>query len=278
MNNFILDARIDKLQFTDSSHIVKSAVLRKLLRLPPITKNPVLIKDISLQIKQGEIVSFVGSSGAGKTTFLRVLAGLETEYTGQVIFDASIVTKPSRNTQVVFQDSKLLPWLNVRNNIAFAVENLSKSDRESRISEWLERADLTHLVKAFPKNLSGGEESRVAFVRVFIEPPQLLLLDEPFRALDPVTKFDLQDHFLQFVSEKKLTALIVSHSIDDAVYLSDRVIVLGRNPLHIHDTFAVTQTRPRVRGDVSLTGISVAVAESLRRSMETKNTGGLGVL
>lgn len=259
-----LQATITKMQFKDDPHIVRHEGLRRLLCLKPIAQHPVLIEGLSLKVSQGEVVSLVGTSGAGKTQLLRVLAGLERRFEGQVLLDSQPVTQPSRRIQVVFQDNRLLPWLNVRRNIAFAAENLKRVERAPLVKEWIKKARLESKEEAYPKNLSGGEESRVAFARVFIEPPQVLLLDEPFRALDVLTKQGLQDELLRFITEWNTTVVLVSHSVEDAVLLSDRVVVLKRNPLRIHKEFSVNHARPRKRGDVGLFAVTTQVNEALR--------------
>jgi sulfonate transport system ATP-binding protein len=258
-----LHAKIKKMQFTDDARIVRNERLRTLLRLKPMKKHPVLIEDLELNVSEGEVVALVGTSGAGKTTLLRILAGLENRFTGDVHLNSHQVTKPSRAIQVVFQDNRLLPWFSVRRNIAFAAENFERSERIQRINRWLKMVNLESHEKVIPKNLSGGEESRVAFARVFIEPPKVLLLDEPFRALDAMTKHGLQDELLAFIAENKTTVILVSHSVDDAVFVSDRVIVLKSDPLRVHQEFPINKDRPRMRGDSELVSIATQVTQSL---------------
>ncbi|MBP7949399.1 MAG: ATP-binding cassette domain-containing protein [Verrucomicrobiales bacterium] len=261
-----LHARVEKMQFTDDAHIVRHEGLRRLLLLKPMKKHPVLIENVELKVAESEVVALVGASGAGKTTLLRIMAGLESRFAGHVSLDSQPVTKPSRKIQVVFQDNRLLPWFNVRRNIAFAAEDLEKADRVEHVNKWVKKVGLDSRAKAIPKNLSGGEESRVAFARVFIEPPKALLLDEPFRALDAMTKYGLQAELLEFIAENGTTVVFVSHSIDDAVLLSDRVIVLKRDPLAIHQEFVVSQTRPRGREDAGLVSVSTQVYQALNEA------------
>jgi sulfonate transport system ATP-binding protein len=263
-----LEIKVDRMQFTDHPHIVRRPWLRRALGLRPITPHPGLIQDLTFGASAGEIVSIVGPTGAGKTTVLRMLAGLERRFEGRVLLDGTLVTAPGRRVQVVFQDNRLLPWLTVRQNIEFAAENLPSHLRRQRVDEWLALVGLESRADSFPKSLSGGEESRVAFARVFIEPPDVLLLDEPFRALDAVTKFELQDKLLESIFKNRTTAILVSHSIDDAVYMSDRVLVLSTKPMSSYREFAVVQARPRSRGSAELAVVSSQIATALRESVK----------
>jgi len=264
MMNF--EASIERMQFSDTPHTLQSPKLRKLFRLQPIKQNPVLIQDLTLKAARGEIISLVGESGAGKTTLLRILAGLETQFVGHVKLGGECVKRPSRRIQIVFQDNKLLPWLNVEGNVAFAIANDDRTTREEKTRAWLKKVGLSDKAKALPKNLAGGEASRVAFARTFVDPPTILLLDEPFRALDAIIKLELQDELLAFARLLSTTVLLVSHSIDDAVFLGDRVIVLAKDPLRIFREFQVPSSRPRERGDSALVTLSTQVLEALRES------------
>ena len=265
-----LDAYIQKMQFKDNGHIVKNPTFRKCLGLTPIKHHPILIENLKLQLSKGQIVSLIGTSGAGKTTLLRILAGLETRFDGEVNFDSNRVTRPSRKIQIVFQDNRLFPWLNSHHNIAFATKKLDRKARAEHTKKLLNGIGLSNRAKAFSKDLSGGEESRVALARAFADPPELLLLDEPFRALDAVIKNDLQEKLLNFLERKKTTVVLVSHSIEDAVLMSDRVIVLSHNPLGIHREFQITNPRPRMRDDAELVKISTQVFSALKETDKAK--------
>jgi len=260
------EASIENMQFSDAPHTALNPTLRKLFRLQPIKQHRVLIHYLTLNAAKGEVISLVGESGAGKTTLLRILAGLETQFVGHVNLDGECVKRPSRRIQVVFQDNCLLPWLNVEGNVAFAITNDDRTTREEKTRVWLEKVGLSDKAKALPKNLSGGEESRVAFARAFVEPPTILLLDEPFRALDAITTLELQDELLTFAREFSTTVLLVSHSIDDAVFLGDKVIVLTKNPMRVFREFQVPSGRPRKRGDSALVTLSTRVIEALRET------------
>ncbi len=268
-----LEVKIDKMQYSDTPHFVQNRGLRKFLGLAPIKKNRVLIEDLAIHVEKEEVISFVGPSGVGKSTLLRILAGLETRFDGNVNLGGKSIKSPSRRIQVVFQDNCLLPWLDVEGNIAFAIRDGDHTTREQKTREWVENVRLSDKAKAFPKTLSGGEASRVAFARVFIAPPEVLLLDEPFRAVDTITKEGLQDLLIQFADKPNTTIVLVSHSIDDAVFLSDRVIALAGSPptpttpacpLHILEEFPVTLTRPRERKNKEIFELAERVKEKLR--------------
>jgi ABC-type nitrate/sulfonate/bicarbonate transport system ATPase subunit len=259
-----LDLAIEKMQFVDSAHFVKNRTVRGLLRLPSIEPHPVLIEDLHIHVEKEEIVSLVGPSGVGKSTLLRILAGLETQFEGHVTLEGEIIRSPGRRIQVVFQDNCLLPWLDVEGNIAFALKDSDRATCTQKTKAWLDKVGLNDKAKDFPKTLSGGQASRAAFARAFIAPPEVLLLDEPFRAVDTITKEGLQDLLIQFADEPNTTIVLVSHSIDDAIFLSDRVIALAGSPLRILDEIPVTISRPRKRDDKGLFELALRVKGVLR--------------
>lgn len=259
-----LNVDIKKMQYTDPPHLVQNTLLRTLLGLPPIKGNCVVIEDLQIPIHKEEVISLVGPSGVGKTTLLRILAGLETRFEGRVALGDKPIKGPSRRIQVVFQDNCLLPWLDVEGNIAFAVKDGNAASRAQKATEWIKKVGLSEKAKAFPKTLSGGQASRVAFARAFIDPPEVLLLDEPFRALDTITKEGLQDLLIQFADEPNTTIVLVSHSIDDAVFLSDRVIALAGSPLRILEEFPIALPRPRKRDDKDIFELALKVKGALR--------------
>jgi len=189
---------------------------------------------------------------------------LETRFDGKVSLLGEAITSPSRSIQVVFQDNCLLPWLDVEGNIAFAIKDEDQAKRKQLTMHWMDKVRLRDKANAFPKTLSGGEASRVAFARAFIAPPEVLLLDEPFRALDTITKEVLQDLLIEFADEPNTTIILVSHSIDDAVFLSDRVIVLGGSPLRILEEFPVALPRPRKRDNTEIFKLAERVKKRLR--------------
>lgn len=167
---------------------------------------------------------------------------------------------------MVFQDNCLLPWRTVEGNISFAVRKEDLASHSSKTAEWINKVGLIEKAKDFPKTLSGGQASRVAFARSFIAPPEVLLLDEPFRALDTITKEGLQDLLIEFADAPNTTIILVSHSIDDAVFLSDRVIALAGPPLHILEEFEIPLPRPRRREDKKIFELASNVKLALRNA------------
>ena len=223
-----------------------------MLRINHISKQfgPVVALDtIDVHVRSGEIVTLVGTSGCGKSTLLRIVAGLDTPTKGQVLIDEEPITAPHPAVGVIFQEPRLMPWLTVRQNVQFGIAGLSTSEQEQRTAAVLERVGLTAFAEALPRQLSGGMAQRVAIARALVAQPSLLLLDEPFSALDPFTKMKLQDHLLEIWSYDKPTLLLVTHDIEEALVLSDRVVVLRGHPGRIHQTLTVDLPRPRRRTD-----------------------------
>jgi len=187
------------------------------------------LHDVSLDIERGGFVSIIGPSGCGKSTLLRIIGGLETEYDGQALFNGDAITGPGRERGFVFQDHRLLPWYSVRDNIRFALPRERKHD-EDLIQHNIDIVGLTGFEDALPKELSGGMAQRVAIARALANRPRILLLDEPFGALDAITKIKLQDQLLKVWQTEHVTMVIVTHDIDEAVYLGQRVVVMKPHP------------------------------------------------
>ena len=207
----------------------------------------VALHDVSLQVAPGEIVALVGASGCGKSTLLRIAAGLEAPSTGRVLIDGAPVAGPHPGVGVIFQEPRLLPWLTVRQNVEFGIADLPKAERAERGAAALARVGLTDFAEAWPRQLSGGMAQRAAIARALVARPGVLLLDEPFSALDPFTKMDLQDHLLAIWADDRPTLVLVTHDLEEALVLADRVVVLRSRPGRIHRTFAVDLPRPRRR-------------------------------
>jgi nitrate/nitrite transport system ATP-binding protein len=215
----------------------------------------VALKNIELEIKQGEFLSLIGHSGCGKSTLLNMLAGLDRATAGGVILEGREITEPGPDRMVVFQNYSLLPWLSVRENIALAVDEVySKQpvgERKSIIEHHIELVGLTHAAKKRPGELSGGMKQRVAIARALAIRPKLLLLDEPFGALDALTRGGLQEQLMHICEESKVTAVMVTHDVDEALLLSDRVVMLTNGPeSQIGQILTVDLPRPRQRMEV----------------------------
>lgn len=212
-------------------------------------KNSIL-SDINLEIKLGEFVSLIGHSGCGKSTLLNIVAGLEKPTRGSVEVDAQVVRRPGPDRMIVFQNYSLLPWLSAWDNVALAVNKTmshkSKAERHRIISQHLEMVGLKDAVRKKPGQLSGGMKQRVALARALATQPKLLLLDEPFGALDALTRGSLQVELMQICNKYHITTIMVTHDVDEALLLSDRVVMLKNGPsATIGQILEVPFARPR---------------------------------
>ncbi|MCJ2056947.1 ABC transporter ATP-binding protein [Methylobacterium sp. J-048] len=203
------------------------------------------LSGISLSVRPGEIVALIGGSGCGKTTLLRLIAGLDHASRGTVQVDGETIREPHPNVGVVFQEARLLPWLNVAGNVGFGLAGLPRSERRARVARALERIGLAEHGGRWPRELSGGQQQRVAIARAFVTHPRVLLLDEPFSALDAFTRRDLHDQLLGLWGETKPTILLVTHDVGEAVTLADRVVVMRPRPGRLDETIDIGLARPR---------------------------------
>ncbi|HEY0525901.1 MAG TPA: ABC transporter ATP-binding protein [Stellaceae bacterium] len=208
------------------------------------------VADIDLTVERGEIVALVGTSGCGKSTLLRMVGGLETPSAGTIDLDGRPVAGPRPDVGFVFQEPRLMPWLSVRDNVAFGLGKLSRAERASLADAALDRVGLAASAEALPRELSGGMAQRVALARALVTRPSVMLLDEPFSALDAFTRMSLQDHLLEIWRDDRPTMLFVTHDIEEALMLADRVVVMLGRPGRIHRDEPVDLTRPRRRTDV----------------------------
>lgn len=207
------------------------------------------LESVDLTVNKTEIVSLIGTSGCGKSTLLRIIAGLDFPNCGTVRIDEQIITKPHSDISIIFQEARLMPWLTVWENIQFGLQHLPKTQRNLLTGEIIAKVGLTEFAKALPRQLSGGMAQRVAIARALVTNPSILLLDEPFSALDAFTRLSLQDHLLEIWSYAQPTLILVTHDVEEAVMLSDRVIVMRSNPGRIHQEFVIDLPRPRKRTD-----------------------------
>ncbi|WP_082234891.1 ABC transporter ATP-binding protein [Halobacillus massiliensis] len=208
------------------------------------------LQNISLNIEDGEFVCLVGPSGCGKTTLLRILADLETPSTGDFTIATGNQDRPLQS--MVFQERGVIPWLTVEENVAFGLKmrHLPKKVIKERTDYYLEKVGLTNFAKLYPKELSGGMKQRVSIARAFANDPEILLMDEPFAALDEQNKFILQEELLNIWSETKKTVLFITHSIDEALLLSDRILLMTSQPGRIIDEKVIDLPRPRTMEQV----------------------------
>lgn len=210
------------------------------------------LNEVDLTLHSGEFVSLVGPSGCGKSTILRLIAGLIVPTTGTVSVDGKPVTKPSPERGMVFQKPTLFPWLTVEKNIAFSLRMQGKlKGNEDRIQQMLDVIGLEAFKDDYPDQLSGGMAQRVALVRSLINEPDILLLDEPLGALDAFTRMNMQDEILKIWYEKKQLAIMVTHDVDEAIYMGTRVLVMDANPGRIVEDIHIDQTYPRDRSSAS---------------------------
>ncbi len=203
------------------------------------------IKNISLDIEDGEFVCILGPSGCGKTTLLRILAGLETPSTGDIQIHQSESEKPLQS--MVFQERGVIPWMTVEENVAFGLKmrHLPKKEIKERSDYYIKKVGLEKFAKLYPKELSGGMKQRVSIARAFANDPEILLMDEPFAALDEQNKFILQEELLNIWAETKKTVLFITHSIDEAMLLSDRILLMSSQPGQIVKEKKIDLPRPR---------------------------------
>jgi NitT/TauT family transport system ATP-binding protein len=208
------------------------------------------LRDIDLTVAAGEFVAIVGRSGCGKSTLLRLVAGLLPPTSGQIVVDGQVVTRPRRDLAMVFQKPALLPWRTVLDNILLPAELLGRRRRDYRLRalELLEMVDLAGFARRHPHELSGGMQQRVALCRSLLTRPRAMLMDEPFSALDALTREELSVQLQRIHMERATTILFVTHSIDEAVLLADRVVVLTPRPGRVKQIIDVDIPRPRTLG------------------------------
>ncbi len=205
------------------------------------------VEEASFTIAPGEFVALVGPSGCGKSTMLRAIAGLDTEYTGEIRADDRLIQGPDLSRGIIFQEPRLFPWLTLAQNVGFGLR-LAPSQRTERVSQLIELVGLTGFERHYPHQLSGGMAQRVAIARALAPNPKVLLLDEPFSALDAFTRIRLQDELQKIWSTHRITTMLVTHDIDEAIALSQRVLVMTARPGQIANTFTIDLPYPRNRG------------------------------
>lgn len=209
----------------------------------------VALSDINLDVADEEFVCFIGPSGCGKTTLLRITAGLEKPDSGTLTVNNEPIKGPGPNRGMVFQEYSLFPWRTVLKNITFSLEmkKIPKSEREKISREFLELVGLSKFADSYPHELSGGMKQRVAIARALVNDPDVLLMDEPFGAVDAQTRNRLQHELLNIWEKKKKTVLFITHSVDEAVFLADKVVVFTARPGRIKEVFSIDLPRPRER-------------------------------
>jgi NitT/TauT family transport system ATP-binding protein len=205
------------------------------------------LKDASLSIRQGEFVTLIGASGCGKSTLLRIIAGFEKPSAGTALMWGKPIDEPEPQRGMVFQDYALFPWLTVRDNIAFGPTSrgVPKAQARETVGRFIDMVGLARFADAYPHQLSGGMRQRVAIARVLANDAEVVLMDEPFGALDAMTRERLQEELLEIWARTKLTVVFVTHAIEEAIFLADRVVVMTPGPGRIESDNALTLPRPR---------------------------------
>ena len=225
------------------------------------------LRDIQVRANEGEIVAILGGSGCGKTTLLRLVAGLDVPSGGSISVGGEPVNSTHPAISAVFQEPRLLPWLKVGANIAFGGQRLAAVERQRRTEALIERIGLAGYGARWPRDLSGGQSQRVAIARALIGHPGVLLLDEPFSALDPFTRASLHELVLGLWAELKPTILMVTHDVDEAVTLADRIVIMKPRPGRVHDSMGVDLPRPRDKLSSAFELMKRRVMRSIDRSL-----------
>ena len=249
------------------------------LTFKPKNRDPVTaLKDLTVEVAKGEFVSLVGPSGCGKSTFLNVLLGLLKPDAGEMRLNGKQITGPGQERAMVFQEFGLLPWRTVLANVELGLElkGVQASVRLERAMELIKMAGLAGFARHYPHELSGGMKQRVGLARALATDPEVLLMDEPFAALDAQTRDLMQTELLQIWDRAKKTVIFVTHSIEEAAYLSDRVIVISARPGRIKDVMKIALPRPRdyeMRLSAEFNNIKARIWVSLKEELVTKNNG-----
>lgn len=226
------------------------------------------LERFSAEIRIGEIVAIIGGSGCGKSTLLRAIAGLDRATSGNVTLDGAAILAPHAKIGIVFQEPRLLPWLSVAANIGFGLSDQPSAVRREAVARGLSRVGLADKADAWPRELSGGQAQRVAIARALVPQPEVLLLDEPFSALDAFTRRDLQDHLLDLWADTRPTLVLVTHDVDEAVVLADRIFVMRPRPGRLFAELDVNLARPRDRNSPLVENFKRLVLTALDRSLD----------
>jgi ABC-type nitrate/sulfonate/bicarbonate transport system ATPase subunit len=231
----------------------------------------VALYNISLAIRKNEFVSLLGPSGCGKTTLIRIIAGLLTADRGEVLVNSQVVNSPGRDRCMVFQQFGLLPWRTVVSNVEFGLEidGVPREERRALADKYLELVGLKGFENYYPHQISGGMQQRVGIARALSKKPEILLMDEPFGAVDAQTREQLQEELLKIWAQTETTVVFVTHSIDEAIYLSDRVVVMQARPGRIKEEVTVDLPRPRWEGDIKADPRFAQLRAHLRDSLRS---------
>ena len=224
-----------------------------------------VLQDIDLDIRPGEFISILGASGCGKSTLLRLIVGLDTDHQGTIVLDSQPVRGPGLERGIVFQDHRLFPWMTLQQNIALALKNhaLPAEEEQHLVAEHIELVGLRGFEHAYPHQLSGGMAQRAAIARALVNKPKVLLLDEPLGALDALTRVRLQQELQRIRERERCTVVMVTHDIEEALYLGDRVIVMDAHPGRIREDLPIDLAHPRERTPPALQILKQRLLEQL---------------
>jgi sulfonate transport system ATP-binding protein len=243
--------------------------IRNLSKSFIVDNNPLqILNNINLSVSSGAFVTIVGSSGCGKTTLLRIMLGLENHYTGEALIDGKQIIGPGTDRGIVFQDHRLLPWLTVGENVAFGLDKLKQKEKKLLVDEHLKLVGLNGFESAYPSQLSGGMAQRVAIARALANKPEILLLDEPLGALDALTRMYMQQELERLWLLEKITMIMVTHDIDEAIYLSDKVVIMSSRPGVIKKIIDVPLSRPRDRASSDFMRIKAEILQEFHLGTE----------
>lgn len=224
-----------------------------------------VLENLNLKVQKGEFAVIVGPSGCGKSTALRMFAGLDSPTTGDVLADQETITRPAPNRVMIFQEHALYPWLTIGDNVGFGLElnNVPKNERRKRVLEILEKVNLSGFEDYYPHQLSGGMRQRASIARALVMDPDVLLMDEPYGALDAITRLQMQNELIKLWQGSGKTVLLITHDIDEAIYLADRIFVMSSRPGRIVKELEPDLPRPRNRNGQRFVELRQEIMECL---------------
>jgi len=222
-----------------------------------------VLKNINLTVEKSEFICIVGGSGCGKSTLLRAIAGIEPSFEGSICIEGQKISFPRKDRGMVFQEHRLFPWLTAEDNVAYALNGITKAEKKKLAKSYLELVGLRGFEKSYPRQLSGGMAQRCCIARALVNQPSLLLLDEPFGALDTFTKMQMQNELLAIKKKSGSTMILVTHDIEEAVFLADRVVVLSPRPGMIKRIIKIELAYPKDRNDYEFNRLRKKVYDEL---------------
>ncbi len=252
------ETSVDNSIILDIKHVSKSFRSK--------SKTVQAIEDVDFKVGRGEFISVIGPSGCGKTTLLRLIAGLEVDYEGDILLNNKRVEGPGLDRGVIFQDHRLLPWLTIEENLALGLTE-DKTQIKALVKQYLKKVDLEGFENAYPRQLSGGMSQRASIARALIRQPEILLLDEPLGALDALTRYNMQEELEKIWMDNKTTMIMITHDIEEAVYLSDRIVVLDARPCKVKEIFTIPLEHPRDRSSIKFEEYRASVVSSFRSAV-----------